>query len=290
MDGGGRGFQSAGQRENSRAHRIQGRAEKVKDVQNQPDARKMSIDRVGVTRLRYPVTVLDRKNGIQHTVGDLEMTVSLPHHFRGTHMSRFIEILNEHHRELHIDKIGDVLEKMKSRLEAEEAHIRLRFPYFIEKAAPATGAMGLVEYTGLYEGSLSGKMDFMLGVEVPVTTLCPCSKEISESGAHNQRSIVRIRIRYSSFVWLEDLIETAEACASSPVYSLLKREDEKAVTETAYSRPMFAEDMVRDIALKLEQDPRILWYGAESENMESIHNHNAFASIERWKTGAGRKS
>jgi GTP cyclohydrolase I len=262
----------------------------VKDVQKQPDGRKMSIDRVGVTQLRYPVTVLDRKNGIQHTVGDLEMTVSLPHHFRGTHMSRFIEILNEHHRELHIDKIGDVLEKMKSRLAAEEAHIRLRFPYFIEKAAPSTGALGLVEYTGLYEGSLSGKMDFILGVEVPVTTLCPCSREISEKGAHNQRSIIRIRTRYSSFVWLEEMIETAEACASSPVYSLLKREDEKAVTEKAFSHPMFAEDMVRDISLKLDADPRILWFSVESENMESIHNHNAFAAIERWKTVAGVES
>lgn len=255
----------------------------MKDVQNQPDARKISIDRVGVKNLSYPITVLDRANGVQHTVGSITMTVSLPHRFRGTHMSRFVEILNEHHRELHIDKVGDILKKMKERLDAEEASMEVVFPYFIEKSAPESGAKSLMEYGCFFQGNLSDHADFVLGVDVPVTTLCPCSRELSERGAHNQRSVVRIRVRYNGFVWIEELIEMAEASASSPLYALLKREDEKAVTERAYDHPMFVEDVVREAAVKLDADPRITWYSVESENMESIHNHNAYARVERGK-------
>ncbi len=255
----------------------------MKDIQNQPDLRRIPIDKVGVKNLRYPISVLDRQNQIQHTIGSLQMTVKLPHNFRGTHMSRFIEILNEHHHELHIDKIGDILRNMKERLDAEEAHLEMTFPYFIEKTAPASGAASLMEYTGLFSGTLGEVEDFVLGVDVPVTTLCPCSKELSENGAHNQRSLVRIRVRYREFVWLEELITLAESCASSPLFALLKREDEKAVTEQAYENPKFVEDIVRDIASQLNLDSRITWYSVESENMESIHNHNAYAAIERWK-------
>jgi len=254
------------------------------DIQNQPDKRKIDIDRVGVKDLRYPITVLDRANKIQHTVGSINMYVSLPHHFRGTHMSRFIEILNEHHQELHIDTLGDILKKMKERLDAEDAHIAVTFPYFIEKSAPVSGAKSLMEYNCTYEGSLTNRKDFILTVRVPVTTLCPCSKELSDRGAHNQRSEVIMQIRSKKFIWIEELVEYAESSASSPLYALLKRKDEKAVTEEAYDNPMFVEDMVREIAKKLNSDERIIWYRVESENQESIHNHSAYASLERDKT------
>jgi GTP cyclohydrolase I len=255
----------------------------LKDVQNERDPRKIPLDRVGVKNLSYPITVLDRKHGVQHTVGSIAMTVNLPHRFRGTHMSRFVEILNEHHRELHIDAVSAILQKMKSRLDAEEAHMEVTFPYFVEKAAPVSGVESLMEYVCHYVGTLGEREDFILGVDVPVTTLCPCSKALSEYGAHNQRSIARIRVRTSGFVWIEELIDIAESSASSPVYALLKRQDEKAVTERAWKHPMFVEDVVREIALKLDKDPRIVWYRVESENMESIHNHEAFAATEKHK-------
>jgi len=255
----------------------------VVDLQSQRDKRKIPVDRVGVKNLRYPITVLDRANKIQHTVGSINMYVSLPHRFRGTHMSRFIEILNEHHRELHIDVIEEILQKMKDNLHAEEAHMEVVFPYFIEKTAPVSRATSLMEYHCSYMGTLSDKADFILSVEIPVTTLCPCSKELSDRGAHNQRSIVTIRIRTKKLVWIEEVIAYAEESASSPLYALLKREDEKAVTEQAYDNPMFVEDMVREIAKKCNADPRIVWYSIESENFESIHNHRPYACIERKK-------
>ena len=253
------------------------------DVQNQPDTRQIPIDRVGVKNLSYPITVLDRTNKTQHTVGSINMYVNLPHNFRGTHMSRFIEILNEHHRELHIDILTEVLQKMKNKLDAEEAHIDVSFPYFIEKQAPVSEAKSLMEYRCGYSGTLTDREDFVLSVEIPVTTLCPCSKELSDRGAHNQRSVVTIRTRMQKLVWIEEIIEWAEESASSPVFALLKREDEKAVTERAFDNPMFVEDIVREIAKKLNAEPRITWYSIESENFESIHNHSAYASIERKK-------
>jgi GTP cyclohydrolase I len=195
-------------------------------------------------------------------------------------MSRFIEILNEHHRELHIDGVEEILQKMKDRLHAKEARMEVIFPYFIEKSAPISGAKSLMEYRCTYTGTLSEKTDFILSVEVPVTTLCPCSKELSERGAHNQRSVVSIRIRSKKLVWIEEVVAYAEESASSPLYALLKRKDEKAVTERAYDNPMFVEDMVREVARKLKADKRITWYNIESENFESIHNHSAYACIE----------
>ena len=255
----------------------------MKDIQNEPDHRNIPIDRVGVKDLKYPITVSDRANEIQHTVASINMYVNLPHHFRGTHMSRFIEILNMHHRDFHIDTVEKILHDMKERLNACEAHMEVQFPYFIEKQAPVSGAASLLEYQCSYHGTLKEKADFVLGVDVPVTTLCPCSKELSRRGAHNQRSFVSIQIRSRTLVWIEELTEIAEASASSPVYALLKREDEKAVTEQAYDNPMFVEDMVREIARRLNEDPRITWYRVSSENVESIHNHSAYASIEKWK-------
>jgi GTP cyclohydrolase I len=253
----------------------------LKDVQSQPDLRNIPIDRVGVKNLRYPITVLDRANKVQRTVGSINMFVNLPHRFRGTHMSRFVEILNEYHQTLHVDIIGEILKKMKTKLHAEEAHMEVTFPYFIEKAAPVSKTKSLMEYGCTFSGTLTDREDFILGVEVPVTTLCPCSKEISEKGAHNQRSWVRIRIRYTGFIWIEELIETAESAASCPIYALLKRSDEKAVTERAYNNPRFVEDVVREVAVRLNADPRIAWYRVESENLESIHNHNAYAAVEK---------
>ena len=253
------------------------------DIQNQLDTRQIPIDRVGVKNLSYPITVLDRTNKIQHTVGSINMYVNLPHRFRGTHMSRFIEILNEHHHELHIDVVEEILQKMKDRLDAKEAHMEVIFPYFIEKAAPVSRAKSLMEYRCTYMGTLSDKTDFVLGVEIPVTTLCPCSKELSDRGAHNQRSIVTVRIRSKKLVWIEEVVAFAEESASSPLYALLKRKDEKAVTERAYDNPMFVVDMVREIGNKLKADKRVTWYSIESENLESIHNHSAYACIERKK-------
>jgi len=253
------------------------------DIQNEPDFRNFAIDQVGVKNLSYPITVRDKVNGVQHTVGSINMYVSLPHNFRGTHMSRFIEILNKYHKNLHIDTVQQILHTMKEKLHAEESHMEVRFPYFIEKNAPVSKEVGLMEYNCSYVGNLREKTDFIVGVQVPVTTLCPCSKEISDRGAHNQRSIVSIQIRSKKMVWIEELIEYAEESASSPVYSLLKRKDEKAVTEQAYDNPMFVEDVVRELAVRLEKDKRVFWFKVESENYESIHNHNAYASIERTK-------
>ena len=253
------------------------------DVQSQPDSRKIPIDRVGVKNLSYPITILDRANKIQHTVASINMYVNLPHRFRGTHMSRFVEILNAHHREIHIDTIGEILRQMKDKLHAEEAHMEIHFPYFIEKAAPVSRARSLMEYRCCYIGTLGEAEDFVLGVDVPVTTLCPCSRELSDRGAHNQRSVIRCRVRYKDFIWIEELIELAENSASSPLYALLKRNDEKAVTERAYDNPMFVEDVVREMAKKLNIDSRITWFSVESENFESIHKHSAYASITREK-------
>ena len=253
----------------------------MKDVQSQPDLRNVPIDRVGVKNLRYPITVLDRANKLQQTVGSINMYVNLPHRFRGTHMSRFVEILNEYHHTLHVDIIGEILKKMKMKLHAQEARMEVTFPYFIEKSAPISKTKSLMEYCCTFMGTLMDREDFVLGVEVPVTTLCPCSKEISKKGAHNQRSMVRIQIRYQGFIWIEELIETAEGASSCPIYALLKRSDEKAVTERAYENPRFVEDVVREVAVRLNTDSRITWYRIESENLESIHNHNAYAAVER---------
>lgn len=255
----------------------------MKDIQNQLDQRNISVDRVGVKNLIYPITVLDRKNKTQHTIGTINMAVKLPHHFRGTHMSRFVEILNEHHQELHIDKIGTILQKMKDKLHAEEAQMEVSFPYFIQKKAPVSGAESLMEYLCTYQGTLTENADFIMVVRIPVNTLCPCSKEMAQRGAHNQRSIVTIEIRMNKLIWIEEIIEYAESSASSPLYALLKREDEKSVTEYAYDHPMFVEDVVREVATKLNRDLRVSWYRVESENFESIHNHSAYAAIEKKK-------
>ena len=255
----------------------------MKDIQNHADDRNMDIDQVGVKGIRYPITVLDKDMGEQQTVAKINMYVNLPRYYKGTHMSRFVEILNEHSRRISVQNFTEILEEMKTRLDAESAHIEITFPYFISKSAPVTGAEGLMEYKCTFKGSLNSGKDLILIINVPISTLCPCSKEISDFGAHNQRGEVRLQVRFEKFMWIEDLIKLVEQSASSEVFSVLKREDEKFVTERAYENPMFVEDIVREIAVKLNNDPNITWFAVESENFESIHNHNAYARIEKNK-------
>ena len=254
---------------------------RLKDVQNCIDTRHIPLDKVGVKDISYPIILLDKYYKKQSTIASISMYVNLPHHFKGTHMSRFIEILNEYHKEFHIQKIPHMLKRIKKTFQAQNAHLDLTFPYFILKKAPVTHAEGLLEYQCTCTASLIGKkLDFIIGVAVPLMTLCPCSKEISAYGAHNQRGIARVAIRYKRMVWFEDLIALIEACGSSPLYSVLKRPDEKYVTEHAFDHPRFVEDLVREIALTLKQNKHITWYRIEGETFESIHKHSAYASVE----------
>lgn len=253
----------------------------LKDTQNEPDDRKIAIDRVGVKDLRFPIQIRDKAHAVQSTVANIALTVDLPHHYKGTHMSRFIEVLNEHGPMIHVDNIREMLERLCTRLNSEKAHIDFEFPFFLEKAAPATGAIGLMDYTARFSANIDkGVVDFILTVVVPVTTLCPCSKAISIHGAHNQRGQVTLSIRFKKPIWIEDLIQLVESCASSELYSLLKRPDEKLVTERAYENPVFVEDLVRNVAARCNQEENITWYQVEAENFESIHNHNAYAMLE----------
>jgi GTP cyclohydrolase I len=224
---------------------------------------------------------MDKNKKFQQTVARINLYVDLPHHFKGTHMSRFIEVLNTHREQIALDKLEPMLQEMKKKLGASSAHLEMEFPYFVEKRAPVSKAKGLMEYTCSFSASLADSFDFVLGIRVPVTSLCPCSKEISSYGAHNQRSLITVRVRYNEFVWIEDLIELVEKCGSSPVYSLLKRPDEKFVTEQAYDNPKFVEDIVREVTENLLKNPSFSWFSVEVENFESIHKHSAYAYIER---------
>jgi GTP cyclohydrolase I len=252
------------------------------DVQNQTDSRRVKIDQVGVKKIRYPIDVKDRENGSQRTVASVNMYVALPHNHKGTHMSRFIEILSKHRNTISTSTIPTILSDMKERLQAASAHLELSFPFFMEKRAPVTGAVALMEYGCILCGTQAenSASDLTVAVIVPVTTLCPCSKEISEVGAHNQRGLVTVTVRYEHFFWMEDLIKLVESSASSEVYSLLKRTDEKYVTEVAYNNPRFVEDVVREVAVKLRADRNFTWFSVAAENFESIHNHSAYAYLE----------
>jgi len=251
------------------------------DLQQSRDHRKIPIRKVGVKNISYPIVVQDKHRTLQHTVATVDMYVDLPHHFKGTHMSRFVEILNRYREQMALDRLEDILQEMRQKLGAETAHLRVEFPYFIDKAAPVSKARSLMEYTCEFDACLSGdQLDFVLGVKVPVTSLCPCSKELSRFGAHNQRSIMTVKVRYKDFIWIEDLVELIEQCGSSPLYALLKRADEKYVTEKAYDNPKFVEDIVRDVAKALIADSNITWFSVSAENFESIHNHSAYAYIE----------
>lgn len=253
------------------------------DVQSSRDSRHVAIDKVGVKGITYPLTLLNPEGGEVPTVASINMYVSLPHHQKGTHMSRFLEILNQISLPLKPGKIKEVAHTIKERLEAEQAHIELTFPYFVNKKAPVTGVRGLMDYKVGFHVVSNSHDDFIMTVAAPATSLCPCSKEISEYGAHNQRCEITAQIRFDGNMWIEDLIHHLEAAASCEVYAALKRPDEKFVTEAAYDNPKFVEDIVRDLAIRLEDDDRIRWFKIESENFESIHNHNAYAQITRDK-------
>ncbi len=255
------------------------------DVQNQRDHRNIDIQKVGIKNIRYPITVLDKANGTQNTVASINMYVNLPRHFKGTHMSRFVEVLNAHRHKINLKHFGVILEDLRKALKAQSAHMQISFPYFLEKRAPVSGAPGLMEYACEFSGSVGATRVFLVGVSVPVTTLCPCSKEISSRGSHNQRGVVSVRVSYRRFFWIEDLIQTVEECASCDVYAILKRPDEKFVTEKAYDNPTFVEDVVRNVATKLDLDPNFEAYSVEAENFESIHNHSAYAYLEKLPDG-----
>jgi GTP cyclohydrolase IB len=256
----------------------------IPDVQSAADSRKLAIDQVGIKAIRHPVRIMERPGAVQHTIASFNMTVGLPHHFKGTHMSRFVEILAAQERELTVESFQVMLKEMVRRLEAEEGRIEMAFPYFIEKKAPVSGVKSLMDYEVTFIGEIrAGRPHFAMKVLVPVTSLCPCSKKISEYGAHNQRSHVTVTAHTSKFVWIEEIVDLVEQQASSELYGLLKRPDEKFVTERAYDNPKFVEDMVRDVAALLNLDERITAYTVESENFESIHNHSAYALIERDK-------
>ena len=301
------------------------------DVQNSKDGRGIAIDKVGIKNLHYPISVLDKAKSFQHTVADINMYVDLPHYFKGTHMSRFLEVLNQYRGEISIVNFPDILRKIKKVLNAGSASVEIEFPYFIEKTAPVSGKKSLMEYICYYNGTIKsknhchscislpaslsthavdavndGKTDInevtdadknkkksakdecdkddesviIIGVKVPINTICPCSKEISKYGAHNQRGIVSVSLEFDKLIWFEDIIADVESCASSPIYSLLKREDERFLTEHAYENPMFVEDVARCVAGILKKNKNIKWFRVEAENFESIHNHNAYAMIE----------
>ena len=259
----------------------------IADVQGLEDTRRLDIDKVGIKGIRHPVRVKDRSGGEQHTIATFDMTVCLPHSFKGTHMSRFVEILNRREKEITVESFKEMLPEMTERLNSRTGIIEMRFPYFVKKKAPVSGVQSLMDYDVSFRGETDGKStDMTLKVVVPVTSLCPCSKEISDYGAHNQRSHVTVAAHLSPgphFVWIEELIELVESVASCELYGLLKRPDEKYVTERAYDNPKFVEDMVRDVAHLLNPDARITRYVVESENFESIHNHSAYAMIEKDK-------
>ena len=256
----------------------------IADVQGSADTRRIPINKVGIKDIRHPVRVKDRSMGEQHTIATFNMYVNLPHNFKGTHMSRFVEILNTHEREITVESFKEMLQEMTARLEADAGHIEMQFHYFVNKKAPVSGVESLLDYDVTLIGEIiEGKPKMNIKVVVPVTSLCPCSKKISDYGAHNQRSHVTVSVETHGFVWIEDLIDLIENEASCELYGLLKRPDEKYVTQKAYDNPKFVEDMVRDVASRLNEDERISSYIVESENFESIHNHSAYALIEHTK-------
>lgn len=256
----------------------------MQDVQSSPAEVSIPIDRVGIRSIRMPLTVKDRDRGSQNTVAQVDMAVDLPASFKGTHMSRFVEALETWACEFNYHGFKDLVIQVRDRLEAQNAHVLVRFPYFVRRLSPASRAVSQMDYACSLEGDLIGETFRMtLGVEAPVMTVCPCSLAISGGGAHSQRTVVRARCRFRGFLWLEELIEMAEAAGSSPVYALLKREDEKHVTDQAFANPRFVEDVVRAMAKSLEEHPLVTWYSVEAESQESIHNHQAFAGIERKK-------
>ena len=231
----------------------------MEDVQSSQDTRQIPINKVGIKDIRHPVRVADRTGGEQHTIANFNMYVNLPHNFKGTHMSRFVEILNNHEREISVKSFKEMMVEMTDRLEADSGHVEMNFPYFVNKTAPVSNVQSLMDYDVTFIGDfVDGDNKFTLKVLVPVTSLCPCSKKISDYGAHNQRSHVTVTATLNEFMWIEEIIDLVEQEASCELYGLLKRPDEKAITERAYDNPKFVEDMVRDVAARLNSEDRIV--------------------------------
>jgi len=254
--------------------------EELHDIQSRRDDRELPINKVGVRGLRFPIQVRDKTRKVQDTVATIGMFVDLPKEFKGTHMSRFVEVLNAHGNIVHVENISEILHSLQKKLNSATSHLEIEFPYFMSKRSPVTRKASLMDYVARFDAAACGaETDFVLTVRVNVTTLCPCSKAIARYGAHNQRGEVTVALRFKKIVWIEEVIEIVEASASSELYALLKRQDEKAVTERAYDNPVFVEDLVRNVALRLNAHPRVTWYRVEAENFESIHNHNAYACI-----------
>jgi GTP cyclohydrolase I len=258
----------------------------MKDVQSQRDSRLIEIQKVGVKNVRYPVTVLDKQNHTQQTVATFNLYADLPHDFKGTHMSRFIEVLNAYYVDITMHNFLHMLREIRRSLSARRSYAEVIFPYFMEKQAPVSGERSMMEYICEYLGEVSDSAErFYVGIQVPIATVCPCSLEISEQGAHNQRGAVRLKLLLSKFFWIEDVIRLVEESASSEVFTLLKREDEKFITERAFARPRFVEDVVREVTAGLERTGDFRWFSVEVENFESIHNHSAYAYAERGLLG-----
>jgi len=259
----------------------------IEDVQARADSRRIPINKVGIKDVYHPVRVKDRSSGEQHTIANFNMYVALPHNFKGTHMSRFVELLHGNEREISVESFRDILAQMTEKLNAQTGHIEMDFPFFIMKKAPVSGVESLMNYQASLIGELhNGRTDLWLKVVVAATSLCPCSKDISKYGAHNQRSHITIKAKVDGHMWLEELIDIAESEASCEVFGILKRADEKHVTERAYENPKFVEDIVRDVAVRMNNEERVRAYVVEAENFESIHNHSAYALIERDKDEA----
>ena len=252
------------------------------DKQNERDTRELRIDKVGVRGLKFPIQIRDKAHSVQYTIATIGLFVDLPKEFKGTHMSRFIEVLNAHGNLIHVENITDILHATRTKLNAQTAHIEMEFPFFMSKKSPVSRQESLMDYVARFDASaMNGDVDFVLTVKANVTTLCPCSKAIAKYGAHNQRGLVTVALRFREIVWIEEVIGMIEQSASSELYALLKRQDEKAVTERAYENPVFVEDLVRNVALRLNAHRLVTWYKVEAENFESIHNHNAYACIEK---------
>ncbi|MDR1035750.1 MAG: GTP cyclohydrolase I FolE2 [Deltaproteobacteria bacterium] len=253
------------------------------DVQNRTDSRRLKIDQVGVRKIRYPVDVKDRENGSQSTVASVNMYVELPHNHKGTHMSRFIEILSRHHNSVSSSDIPSILTDMKSRLQAEAAHLELSFPFFIARRAKADGALAKMEYDCVLSGThaAGAEPDLTISVAVPVTTLCPSPGEPAGAGVHSQRGIVTVTVRYRRFFWMEDLVSLVEGCASGGVFSLLSSGDASLSSGAAFAtKPCFVEDVVRVVAERLRADDNFFWFSVAAEFDESVHGRSAYAFLE----------
>jgi GTP cyclohydrolase I len=254
----------------------------MKDIQRRKDKRGIPIKEVGISEIFLPISVSDKKNKLQQVISRIKISTNLSPEKRGTHLSRFLEVINKYQAyNFDIAKIADILKEVKSKLKTPEANLEISFIYFIEKIAPVSKNKFLMDYRCKIIGRIlkNDRIFKKLEVEVPISSVCPCSKEISRVGAHNQRGLIILNVTISEFIWLEDLINLVESEASGILYPILKRPDEKYVTEKMFDNPKLVEDIVRDIAISVKEDKRIIDFSVKCINYESIHNHNVYAEI-----------